>query len=59
MPPSPSSEELALAALEWIDATAVADRDGAWWSSRPSSDEPDPGIYHGVAGIVLALTAAG
>ena len=58
MPPSPSSEELALAALEWIDATAVADRDGAWWSSRPSSDEPDPGIYHGVAGIVLALLEA-
>ena len=58
MPPSPSSEELALAALEWIDATAVADRDGAWWSSRPSSDEPDPGIYHGAAGIVLALLEA-
>ena len=33
------SEGLALAALEWIDATAVADGDGAWWSAVPS--EPD------------------
>jgi hypothetical protein len=55
---SPASEELALAALEWIDASAVADGDGVWWASRPSSDEPDPGLYHGVAGIVLALIEA-
>ena len=32
--------------------------DSVWWSSRSSSDEPDPGIYHGVAGIVLALLEA-
>jgi Lanthionine synthetase C-like protein len=54
----PASEELALAALEWIDASAIADGDGVWWSSRPSSDEPDPGLYHGGAGIVLALLEA-
>jgi hypothetical protein len=54
----PASEELALAALEWLDASAVASSGGVWWSSRPSSDEPDPGIYHGVAGIVLALIEA-
>jgi lantibiotic modifying enzyme len=55
---SPASEELALAALEWIDASAVTDGDGVWWSSRPSSAEPDPGLYHGGAGIVLALLEA-
>lgn len=57
---SVSSEELALAALEWVEAVGVADADGGgvWWSSRPSSDEPDPGIYHGGAGIVLALLEA-
>ena len=58
MPPSPASEELALAALEWIAATAVADGDGVWWSGKPSSDEPDPTPYHGSAGIVLALLEA-
>jgi hypothetical protein len=54
----PASEELALAALEWIDATAVADGDGVWWSGKPSSGEPDPTLYHGTAGIVLALLEA-
>ena len=58
MPPSPASEELALAALDWIEATAVADGDGVWWSGKPSSDEPDPTLYHGSAGIVLALFEA-
>lgn len=58
MPPSPASEELALAALEWIEATAVADGDGAWWSGKPSSAEQDPTLYHGTAGIVLALLEA-
>ena len=54
----PASEELALAALEWIEATAVADGDGVWWSGKPSSAEPDPSLYHGTAGIVLALLEA-
>ena len=54
----PASEELALAALEWIDATAVADGDGVWWSAKPSSNEQDPTLYHGTAGIVLALLEA-
>ena len=58
MPPSPASEELALAALDWIEATAVADGDGVWWSGKPSSAEPDPTLYHGSAGIVLALLEA-
>jgi hypothetical protein len=58
VPPSPASEELALAALEWIDATGVADGDGVWWSGKPSSAEPDPTLYHGTAGIVLALLEA-
>ena len=58
MPPSPASEELALAALDWIEATAVADGDGVWWSGKPSSAEPDPTLYHGTAGIVLALLEA-
>ena len=58
MPPSPASEELALAALDWIEATAVADGDGVWWSGKPSSDEPDPTLYHGTAGILLALLEA-
>ena len=58
MPPSPASEELALAALEWIEATAVADGDGVWWGGKPSSAEPDPTLYHGSAGIVLALLEA-
>jgi hypothetical protein len=54
----PVSEELALAALEWVEASAVSAAGGVWWSSRPSSDEPDPGLYHGGAGIVLALLEA-
>jgi hypothetical protein len=55
---TPASEELALAALEWLEASAAGDSGGVWWSSRPSSDEPDPGLYHGAAGIVLALLEA-
>ena len=55
---SPASEELALAALEWIEATAVADGDAVWWSAKPSSAEPDPTLYQGTAGIVLALLEA-
>jgi hypothetical protein len=58
VPPSPASEELALAALEWMAGTAVADGDGVWWSGKPSSAEPDPTLYHGTAGIVLALLEA-
>jgi Lanthionine synthetase C-like protein len=54
----PASEELALAALEWIEATAVPDGDGVWWSGKPSAAEPDPTLYHGTAGIVLALLEA-
>ena len=52
------SEELAALALEWVSSVGVADGDRVWWSSRPSSDEPDPGIYHGVAGIMLSLLEA-
>lgn len=52
------SEELAALALAWVESVGVADGDGVWWASRPSSDEPDPGIYHGTAGIVLALLEA-
>ncbi|MGH2871472.1 MAG: lanthionine synthetase LanC family protein [Solirubrobacteraceae bacterium] len=58
MLPSPASEELALAALEWIDATAVTDGEGVWWSGKPSSAEPDPTLYDGIAGIILALLEA-
>jgi hypothetical protein len=58
VPPSPASEELALAALEWVTGTAIADGDGVWWSGVPSSAEPDPTLYHGTAGIVLALLEA-
>ena len=58
VPPSPASEELARAALEWLEATAVADGDGVWWSGKPSSAEPDPTLYHGTAGIALALLEA-
>jgi hypothetical protein len=54
----PASEELALAALEWLEASAASDSGGVWWSSRPSAAEPDPGLYHGGAGIVLALLEA-
>jgi hypothetical protein len=54
----PASEELALAALTWLEATAVADGDGVWWSGKPSSAEPDPTLYQGTAGIVLALLEA-
>jgi len=54
----PASEELALSALERIEATALADGDTVWWSAKPSSAEPDPTLYHGTAGIVLALLEA-
>jgi hypothetical protein len=52
------SEELAAAALAWVSSVGVTDGDGVWWSSRPSSAEPDSGLYHGGAGIVLALLEA-
>jgi Lanthionine synthetase C-like protein len=42
----------------WLEATAVADGDGVWWSGKPSSAEPDPTLYQGTAGIVLALLEA-
>jgi len=53
-----SAETLALAALEWLTGSAGAEDGGLVWGGTPSSDEVDPTLYAGGAGIVLALLEA-
>jgi len=53
-----NSEELALAALGWIESVAVTDGDGVCWGETPGSPEEDPTLYQGAAGIVLTLVEA-
>ncbi len=48
-------EELAVAGLEWLLASATATGDGLVWTGRPDDDEVDPTLYSGSAGILLAL----
>lgn len=55
---SSEQEALALAALEWLTSSAEAKGDGLVWGGTPSSDEMDPTLYSGGAGIVLALIEA-
>jgi lantibiotic modifying enzyme len=50
-----TSAELGHAALAWLESTAIVDGDGLRWGSTPTSPAPDPDLYHGSAGVVLAL----
>ena len=56
--PRRGTEDLALAALEWLAASARTDGDGLVWTGGPDRDEVDPDLYAGGAGIVLALLEA-
>src|ERR1700684_3920936 len=55
---SPASEELALAALEWVEGQGGGDGGARGGSATRSAPEPAPTLYHGTAGIVLALLEA-
>jgi hypothetical protein len=52
------AEELGLAGLEWLLASATRTDDGLVWTGRPDDDEVDPTLYSGAAGIVLTLLEA-
>jgi hypothetical protein len=51
----PDGAVLAGDALEWLLAVAREDGPALAWTGRPDDDEPDPTLYSGTAGIVLAL----
>ena len=55
MPPSPASEELALAALAWLEVTAF----GQTWEQRRGQPARRHHISHGALGIAYALAAVG
>src|SRR5690348_917214 len=52
------AEELGLAGLEWLLASATRTDGGLVWTGRPDDDEVDPTLYSGAAGIVLTLLEA-
>ncbi|HVB45742.1 MAG TPA: lanthionine synthetase LanC family protein [Streptosporangiaceae bacterium] len=51
----PDIAALAWDALDWLLVTARDAETGLAWTGRPDDDEPDPTLYSGTAGIVLAL----
>ena len=52
------AEALARDALEWLLAQAVEQGAALAWTGRPDDDEPNPTLYSGAPGIVLALLEA-
>ncbi|HEX3921522.1 MAG TPA: lanthionine synthetase LanC family protein [Streptosporangiaceae bacterium] len=52
---APDGAVLARGALDWLLAVARADGTALTWATTPDDDEPDPTLYGGTAGIVLAL----
>jgi lantibiotic modifying enzyme len=50
--------ELAHGALDWLLASALDTENGLVWQETPTGDEPNPTLYSGAAGIVLALLEA-
>ncbi|HEX3589364.1 MAG TPA: lanthionine synthetase LanC family protein [Pseudonocardiaceae bacterium] len=49
------AEQLAVSALDWLLARARPAGAGLAWGSTEADDEPNPTLYSGAAGIVLAL----
>lgn len=52
------SEDVAAEALEWLIDSAVDTNAGVAWSTTRSSEERDPTLYSGGAGVVMALLEA-
>ena len=51
----PDGSRLARKALDWLLGMAHKRGTALAWTGRPDDDEPDPTLYSGTAGIVLAL----
>jgi len=58
MPIGEAAESLALGALDWLLGSAQATEEGLTWVAAVPGTEPDFTLYHGAAGIVLALLEA-
>ena len=53
-----AAESLALGALDWILGSARGSETGWGWPATVPGSEADFSLYHGTAGIVLALLEA-
>ncbi len=51
----PDARGLAIGALEWLLGTGRVVGTGLAWAATSEDDQPDPTLYSGSAGIVLAL----
>ena len=58
MPIGEAAESLALGALDWLLGSAQTTEEGLTWVAAVPGTEPDFTLYHGAAGIVLALLEA-
>lgn len=57
--PAHAGEPLAVRALDWLLAVArPGDGGSLYWTTRPSDDEPNPTLYTGTSGVVMALLEA-
>jgi lantibiotic modifying enzyme len=55
---TPDAEALAAGGLDWLLRMARETPDGPAWTSHPGTDEIDPTLYGGGAGIVITLVEA-
>src|SRR6201996_6230346 len=58
MPSGEAVESLALSALDWLLGSARSTETGLTWAVAVPGAEPNFTLYHGAAGIVLALLEA-
>lgn len=58
MPRGEAAESLALGALDWLLNSARSTKEGLTWAATVPGVEADFTLYHGSAGIVLALLEA-
>ncbi|MGH3212310.1 MAG: lanthionine synthetase LanC family protein [Trebonia sp.] len=58
MPNGVAAESLAVGALDWLLSSARSTGEGLTWVAAVPGAEPDFTLYHGAAGIVLALLEA-
>ena len=58
MPRAEDAESLAAGAVQWLLGAARDSETGLVWAPTATNDEVDPTLYHGAAGIVLALLEA-
>jgi Lanthionine synthetase C-like protein len=58
MPSGEAAENLALGALDWLLGSARSTGAGLTWAAAVPGAEADFSLYHGAAGIVLALLEA-